>query len=74
MGQYSYIRQQIENYRETLKEIEERSGISPEDEGLHELKQIFTNRITSLEMILTDKENGTASEQVSSKRKYRNAA
>ncbi len=54
MGRYSYIRQQIDNYRATLKEIEEKAGLSPEDEGLKELNRIFANRIASLEMILTE--------------------
>jgi hypothetical protein len=62
MGQYSYIRQQIENYRTTLKQIEEQAGLSPEDEGLNELKQIFTNRITSLEMILGAEDRDTVRE------------
>lgn len=72
MGQYSYIRQQIENYRTTLKQIEEQAGVSPEDEGLNELKQIFTNRITSLEMILGAEDRGTVRESDSSD--FRNAA
>ena len=62
MRRYSYIRQQIENYRTTLKQIEEQAGISPDDEGLKELKQIFTNRITSLEMILKEDEAASATD------------
>jgi len=54
MSQYSYIRQQIENYRATLKQIEERAGVSPEDEGLIELKRIFMHRISSLETMLEE--------------------
>ncbi|HXS74819.1 MAG TPA: hypothetical protein VN753_01495 [Terracidiphilus sp.] len=74
MGRYSYIRKQIENCRATLTQIEEQAGVSPEDEGLKELKQIFANRITSLEMIFKEEDRGTAAEHPPSGRRFRDAA
>lgn len=74
MGQYSYIRKQIESYRATLREIEERAGVLPDDEGLKELRQIFTNRITSLQMMMTEEARGTASPRVAKSNDFPNAA
>jgi len=74
MGRYSYIRQQIDNYRSTLKEIEEKAGVSPEDEGLKELNRIFANRIASLELILPEDDRGLHSRDASRRDDFRDAA
>ena len=74
MGRYSYIRQQIDNYRSTLKEIEEKAGVSPEDEGLKELNRIFANRIASLEMILMEDDRGAGAQETSRRTNLRDAA
>ena len=61
MGRYSYIRQQIEQFRASLKTVKAKSRLSPEDAGLRELEQIFTNRITSLEMLAADDDSKESS-------------
>ena len=74
MRRYSYIRQQIDNYRATLKEIEAKAGVSPDDDGLKELNRIFANRIASLEMILMEDDRGAGAQETSSRNNLRDAA
>lgn len=74
MSRYSYIKQQIENYRATLKQIEEKAGLSPEDEGLKELRLIFANRIASLETALSDRDHVNPSARGRGRHDYRDAA
>lgn len=73
MGHLSYIQQQIEHFRAALKVIEDQAQASPEDEGLRELKEIFTNRIWSLEMLAKDNDE-SAHEAIPESTRFHNAA
>ena len=72
MAHFSYIKDQIAHFRTALKVIEDHAEASPEDAGLRELKEIYTNRICSLEMIA--RENDETHEPVSGLGRFNNAA
>ena len=72
MAHFSYIKDQIEQFRAALKVIEDQAETAPEDAGLRELKEIYINRISSLEMLV--KEDDRAAEAVSGPSKFPNAA